>query len=153
MIYCEPHKQVVEKVFIWHSQTLLCLVSSFNMAFASASQTSYSLLFGSRENINGRRRRRRKKAAFNSNNVNTNLKVYALSQQQQQQQDPAGNQKQRKKAPPGVDTRIHWENENDGWIGGNTTSSSIPDDQEQQKNFLGDKFSDLLTESSDSHYQ
>lgn len=59
-----------------------------------------------------------------------------------------------KRASPGVDTRIHWENEDEGWIGG---SNSQPTEEQlkaeaDQKNFLGDKFADLLN-SSDSHYQ
>ena len=61
-------------------------------------------------------------------------------------------------APPGVDTRIHWDNEDEGWIGGSTTSQ--PQQQQDQsnepkemKNLLGEKFSDLLSDSSDSHYQ
>lgn len=129
---------------------LLCLVYLLNMAFATASQTSYSLLFGSRENINGTRRRRRR-ASFNSRHVNvSSFQVYALSQQQ-------GTRKERQRAPPGVDTRIHWENEDEGWIGETTSSSSssssIPGDEEQRKNFLGEKFSDLLDHSPDSHYQ
>lgn len=60
----------------------------------------------------------------------------------------------RQRAPPGVDTRIHWENEDEGWLGG---SNSKPTEEQlkseaQQKNLLGDKFADLLN-SSDSHHQ
>jgi len=60
----------------------------------------------------------------------------------------------RQRAPPGVDTRIHWENEDEGWIG---ASNSKPTEEQlkseaQQKNLLGDKFAELLN-SSDSHYQ
>ncbi|KAL2238947.1 NAD(P)H-quinone oxidoreductase subunit T, chloroplastic [Sesamum indicum] len=58
----------------------------------------------------------------------------------------------RQRAPPGVDTRIHWENEDEGWIGGSSPRST----QEQVKDdddLLGEKFSDLLDSSTDSYYQ
>lgn len=64
-------------------------------------------------------------------------------------QGPSGEK--RPKAPPGVDTRIHWENEDEGWIGGNSSRST----QEKAKveDLLGEKFSELLNSSSDSYYQ
>ncbi|KAK6944482.1 DnaJ domain [Dillenia turbinata] len=56
---------------------------------------------------------------------------------------------------PGVDTRIHWDNPDEGWIGGSSNSKSAKEEsgsaEEQQKNLLGDKFADLLN-SSDSYY-
>uniref|UniRef100_A0A0F7CZA4 Chaperone DnaJ-domain superfamily protein n=1 Tax=Geranium phaeum TaxID=379952 RepID=A0A0F7CZA4_9ROSI len=59
------------------------------------------------------------------------------------------------KAAPGVeDTRIHWDNDEDGWVGGGTKSGPKRFSEEEEKNnLLGDKFADLLNESSDSHYQ
>uniref|UniRef100_A0A0F7GZS9 Chaperone DnaJ-domain superfamily protein n=1 Tax=Erodium trifolium TaxID=337410 RepID=A0A0F7GZS9_9ROSI len=58
------------------------------------------------------------------------------------------------KAAPGVDTRIHWENDEDGWIGGGGgASKSRFSEEEEKKSLLGEKFADLLDESSDSHYQ
>lgn len=63
----------------------------------------------------------------------------------------AGN---RRRAPPGVDTRIHWENEDEGWIGGSDSQPTQRLDAEvHQKDLLGEKFADLLNNSSDSHYQ
>ncbi|CAK9137129.1 unnamed protein product [Ilex paraguariensis] len=61
----------------------------------------------------------------------------------------------RQRAPPGVDTRIHWKNEDEGWIGGNNSQSTQErlKSEEEQKNHLGEKFSDLLNSSTDSHYQ
>ncbi|GAB4844804.1 hypothetical protein Ancab_038192 [Ancistrocladus abbreviatus] len=62
----------------------------------------------------------------------------------------------RQRAPPGVDTRIHWENEDEGWIGGSnkqSTKGQPKDDEEKQRNLLNEKFADLLNDSSDSHYQ
>ncbi|KAL7112656.1 hypothetical protein ACP275_04G016300 [Erythranthe tilingii] len=53
------------------------------------------------------------------------------------------------RAPPGFDTRIHWENDDEGWIGGKTSQEKVKDESD----FTGDKFSDLLNSSSDSHYQ
>ncbi|BAT91400.1 hypothetical protein VIGAN_06272400 [Vigna angularis var. angularis] len=54
------------------------------------------------------------------------------------------------RAPPGVDTRIHWDNEDEGWIGGgdrdkDTKSSNMFAD--------GDDLSDLLLTSLGSHYE
>lgn len=63
---------------------------------------------------------------------------------------------QPRRAPPGVDTRIHWDNEDEGWVGGPSNSQQTKEklnEEEQQKNLLGDKFADLLNDSSDSHYQ
>lgn len=63
----------------------------------------------------------------------------------------AGN---RRRAPPGVDTRIHWENEDEGWIGGSDSQPTQRLDAEvHQKDLLGEKFADLLNNSFDSHYQ
>ncbi|XP_021911350.1 NAD(P)H-quinone oxidoreductase subunit T, chloroplastic [Carica papaya] len=66
------------------------------------------------------------------------------------QQEPT----RRQRAQPGVDTRIHWENPDEGWIGGpaGTTQKRL-NSEEEEKNLLGQNFSDLLNESSDSHYQ
>ncbi|KAK6164759.1 hypothetical protein DH2020_001623 [Rehmannia glutinosa] len=58
----------------------------------------------------------------------------------------------RQKAPPGVDTRIHWESEEEGWIGGNS-SGSTREQVKEENELLGEKFSDLLNSSSDSYYQ
>ncbi|KAL9446351.1 hypothetical protein AB3S75_014087 [Citrus x aurantiifolia] len=69
----------------------------------------------------------------------------------------AGSNKSQRRAQPGVDTRIHWENEDEGWIGGSSSSSHQTNQnfnaEEEQKNLLGEKFADLLNNSSDSHYQ
>ncbi|KAK4760643.1 hypothetical protein SAY87_005536 [Trapa incisa] len=57
----------------------------------------------------------------------------------------------RQRAPPGVDTRIHWDSPDEGWVGGGQPDKFSP--EEEQKNLLGHKFADLLNDSSDSHYQ
>ncbi|CAN0829426.1 NAD(P)H-quinone oxidoreductase subunit T, chloroplastic [Linum grandiflorum] len=51
------------------------------------------------------------------------------------------------RAPLGVDTRIHWDNEDQGWVGGTSSTSSHNDIP------LGESFADLLKDASDSHYQ
>uniref|UniRef100_A0A0F7CZA3 Chaperone DnaJ-domain superfamily protein n=1 Tax=Erodium texanum TaxID=28960 RepID=A0A0F7CZA3_EROTE len=57
-------------------------------------------------------------------------------------------------AEPVEDTRIHWENDEDGWIGGGSKSEPHKfSEEEEKKSLLGEKFADLLDESSDSHYQ
>ncbi|XVF85821.1 hypothetical protein PTKIN_Ptkin17bG0148400 [Pterospermum kingtungense] len=58
-----------------------------------------------------------------------------------------------RRAPPGVDTRIHWDNEDEGWIGGPSNSQQTKEKLDEEENLLGDKFADLLDDSSDSHYQ
>uniref|UniRef100_A0A0F7CZA6 Chaperone DnaJ-domain superfamily protein n=1 Tax=Pelargonium dichondrifolium TaxID=73194 RepID=A0A0F7CZA6_9ROSI len=69
------------------------------------------------------------------------------------EQGPSG------KAAADVDTRIHWENDEEGWIGGDSGGSSEAggqyrfNEEEEKKNLLGERFADLLNESSDSHYQ
>ncbi|KAK4492572.1 hypothetical protein RD792_003387 [Penstemon davidsonii] len=63
-------------------------------------------------------------------------------------QDSAGRQK----AGPGFDTRIHWENEDEGWIGGRS-SGSEKEQAKKEEELLGEKFSDLLNSSTDSYYQ
>ncbi|KAJ4876121.1 hypothetical protein Rs2_41139 [Raphanus sativus] len=50
---------------------------------------------------------------------------------------------------PGVDTRIHWENPDDGWIGG----GSDPIKPDHTNLFSDDKFAELIKDSFDSHYQ
>uniref|UniRef100_A0A0F7GZU9 Chaperone DnaJ-domain superfamily protein n=1 Tax=Pelargonium transvaalense TaxID=158603 RepID=A0A0F7GZU9_9ROSI len=60
---------------------------------------------------------------------------------------------------PDVDTRIHWENDEEGWIGGESGGSSEAggqnrfSEEEEKKSMLGERFAELLNESSDSHYQ
>ncbi|XP_050225781.1 NAD(P)H-quinone oxidoreductase subunit T, chloroplastic [Mercurialis annua] len=58
-------------------------------------------------------------------------------------------------AQPGVDTRIHWDDPDEGWIGGGSSRSNLNEDDEQvdQKNLLGQNFSELLNDASGSHYQ
>ncbi|KAL0535556.1 hypothetical protein IC582_029890 [Cucumis melo] len=57
----------------------------------------------------------------------------------------------RRRPPPGVDTRIHWQNEEEGWIGGKKKESN--DQNNESNNMLGPSLADLLNNSSDSHYQ
>ncbi|KAL2329410.1 hypothetical protein Fmac_022837 [Flemingia macrophylla] len=54
------------------------------------------------------------------------------------------------RAPPGVDTRIHWDNEDEGWVG----VGGAKEKQETQKpnNMFADDFPHLLTTSLGSHY-
>ena len=57
----------------------------------------------------------------------------------------------RRRPPPGVDTRIHWQNEEEGWIGRKKKESN--DQNNVSNNMLGPSLADLLNNSSDSHYQ
>uniref|UniRef100_A0A0F7CZA7 Chaperone DnaJ-domain superfamily protein n=1 Tax=Pelargonium incrassatum TaxID=163034 RepID=A0A0F7CZA7_9ROSI len=84
----------------------------------------------------------------NENHIGGGFRVWAAAAQ-----GPSG------KAPPDVDTRIHWENDEEGWIGGDSGGSPEAggqyrfNEEEEKKNLLGERFADLLNESSDSHYQ
>jgi len=56
------------------------------------------------------------------------------------------------KPSPGVDTRIHWESPDEGWIGGRSDPAKSVD--EDKTNLLSDeKFAELIKDSFDSHYQ
>lgn len=86
------------------------------------------------------------KSRSSRRNHDNSLRVFAS------QQEPPKPQR----APPGVDTRIHWDSEDEGWIGGSTSSQpkqQQSNEPKEQKNLLGEKFADLLNDSSDSHYQ
>ncbi|OWM65728.1 hypothetical protein CDL15_Pgr015152 [Punica granatum] len=85
------------------------------------------------------------------------LPVLAVASQPQ-----GGGPSKRQRAAPGVDTRIHWDNPDEGWIGGGSRQDQDQDQdqqqhkfspKEEQKNLLGEEFADLLNNSSDSHYQ
>lgn len=57
-----------------------------------------------------------------------------------------------RRAPPGVDTRIHWENEDEGWIG--ATNTKHQQTHKPNNNMLqADDFPDFLTASLGSHYE
>ena len=119
------------------------------MASTTAPHASYFLLRKAQNGGQLREQYHRLAIKGARRNHDNSLRVFA-SQGPAPQKGPS--------APPGVDTRIHWDNEDEGWIGGSTTSQ--PQQQQDQsnepkemKNLLGEKFSDLLSDSSDSHYQ
>ncbi|CAA7057843.1 unnamed protein product [Microthlaspi erraticum] len=53
------------------------------------------------------------------------------------------------KPSPGFDTRIHWENPDEGWIGG----GSDPVKPDRDNLLSDDNFAELIKDSFDSHYQ
>lgn len=54
------------------------------------------------------------------------------------------------KRKPVTDTRIHWSNEDEGWIGG----KSKPETETQKNNEpFRERFSDLVNKATSSHYQ
>ncbi|XP_076947063.1 NAD(P)H-quinone oxidoreductase subunit T, chloroplastic-like [Bidens hawaiensis] len=73
------------------------------------------------------------------------LRVYAAQ----------GKESGSKRPSPEVDTRIHWENEDEGWVGGGSSAATATEsvEEERRKNLLGEKFSELINNSTDSHYQ
>ncbi|KAI5356028.1 hypothetical protein L3X38_008923 [Prunus dulcis] len=117
------------------------------MAFTAAPQASHTFLLGSPTTTAATRRGARRAT---TRKATTQVRLHVSASQ-----GPSKSER----APPGVDTRIHWENEDEGWIGGSSASSSskaqqAQAEQEQQSNLLEDKFADLLNDSiSDSHYQ
>lgn len=71
---------------------------------------------------------------------------------------------------PVVDSRIHWENEDEGWLGVDTrkrssgssseehssasnSSKQQKQEAERERDLLAEQFADLLNDSSNSHYQ
>ncbi|CAK7344881.1 unnamed protein product [Dovyalis caffra] len=117
------------------------------MASTTAPQASYSLLLKTQNDSRHQREKylfMRKGKSCRTGNRGSASVVYAA------QEGPG----KRQRAPPGVDTRIHWENEDEGWVGGSSTSSQQREQAEdEQKDLLGKKFADLLDDSYDSHYQ
>ncbi|KAF7127980.1 hypothetical protein RHSIM_Rhsim11G0056000 [Rhododendron simsii] len=79
--------------------------------------------------------------------IKHSLRVFAAAQESERRQ----------RAPPprpGYDTRIHWENDEDGWIGGsNNSKSKSTQEESHDDNLMSERFSELLNSSSDSHYQ
>ncbi|MED6123673.1 hypothetical protein PIB30_051372 [Stylosanthes scabra] len=87
------------------------------------------------------------RGTLTSSTTNTNISL------QVQASKGPGNNKRRAPPSPGVDTRIHWENENEGWVGGGSRQQSTSSDNKNPKNLLGESFADLLSASSGSHYE
>lgn len=56
------------------------------------------------------------------------------------------------KPSPGVDTRIHWENPDEGWIGGGSNPTKSVD-EDKTNLFSDENFAELIKDSFDSHYQ
>ncbi|XP_073013305.1 NAD(P)H-quinone oxidoreductase subunit T, chloroplastic [Typha latifolia] len=56
----------------------------------------------------------------------------------------------REKRKPRVDTRIHWSNPDEGWIGG---KSKKEEGGEKKQEYLGGRFADLINRANESHYQ
>ncbi|KDP34831.1 hypothetical protein JCGZ_11193 [Jatropha curcas] len=122
-------------------------------SIAAPQASSYSLFLRSHGNHSHQLLTRKaitRNKKKNSNNNNGGFRVLAETQEPQ-------SQSKRQRATPGVDTRIHWENEEEGWIGGSSNSTSQKrleeEEEEQRKSLLGDKFADLLNDTSGSHYQ
>lgn len=123
-------------------------VSSFFsfMASTTAPQASYAFLL--RKQNCGQRSKENQlvgRATARKTNKSGRFGVFAA-------QEP----RKRQRAPPGVDTRIHWDNPDEGWIGGSSNSQQTQEKLKagkEQNKLLGEKFADLLNYSSHSHYQ
>lgn len=110
------------------------------MASTTALQTSYSLLF-SNQRYEQHRLVRSSRTGTPSRG---GFGVFAAKEEP----------RKRPTAPPGVDTRIHWDNPDEGWIGGSTSGSQkTKTDEKEPKDIFGEEFADLLDDASDSYYQ
>lgn len=58
-----------------------------------------------------------------------------------------------KKGTPGVDTRIHWDNPDEGWVGGSTRKKTDTTVDDSKKESFSARFADLISASATSHYQ
>ncbi|KAL6560910.1 hypothetical protein OROHE_006087 [Orobanche hederae] len=58
----------------------------------------------------------------------------------------------KREGPTRSQTKIHWESEDEGWIGG-SSSGPTKEKAKDENEFLREKFSELLNSSSDSYYQ
>lgn len=110
------------------------------MASATAPPAPFTFLS---RNQNSEHRTYRRWLTVKQRSRGVGFQVYAA------QEVPSGRQR----APPGVDTRIHWENEDEGWIGESKSRSAQERIKTDEKNLLDEKFSDLLNSSANSHYQ
>ncbi|KAL6868349.1 hypothetical protein ACP4OV_015194 [Aristida adscensionis] len=52
-----------------------------------------------------------------------------------------------------VDTRIHWSDPDEGWVGGNASKDDGSRSSSKKKEPLGGRFADLINNPSESHYQ
>ncbi|KAL6176616.1 hypothetical protein ACLB2K_053249 [Fragaria x ananassa] len=119
------------------------------MAFAAAPRASHTLsLLGT---LNSRRATTTTRTSSRHLNHVATFHVHASTSSSQAE----GPSKRGRPPPaPGIDTRIHWENEDEGWIGGTSSKKTQQQvEQEKQKDVWGNKFADLLDDSADSHYQ
>ncbi|XP_031267485.1 NAD(P)H-quinone oxidoreductase subunit T, chloroplastic [Pistacia vera] len=113
------------------------------MASTFTPQAPYSLFLKRQNYEKLQRREEQQRSLRRSRTKHGILQVFASK----------GGEGKRPKEPPGVDTRIHWDNPDEGWIGGTQQTQQNFNAEDEQKNLLGDKFADLLNNSSDSHYQ
>eukprot|EP01018_Ginkgo_biloba_P010670 Gb_38835 [translate_table: standard] len=77
--------------------------------------------------------------------------VFANSASSSQDASAEKNSERKKR----VDTRIHWDNPDEGWIGGPDPEDGDSDgaDGWPKGSKFGDMFGDILSEASNSHYQ
>ncbi|KAJ6805860.1 NAD(P)H-quinone oxidoreductase subunit T, chloroplastic [Iris pallida] len=57
------------------------------------------------------------------------------------------------KRKPVEDTRIHWSSPDEGWIGGKSSSQQSKTETQKKEPPLGERFADIINQSSASHYQ
>jgi NAD(P)H-quinone oxidoreductase subunit T, chloroplastic len=83
--------------------------------------------------------------------IRREVRVFAASESSD---EPTATTEKRKRR---VDTRIHWTNMDEGWIGGKTKKETEGGNgggkNENKEEFLGSKFADLLSQASESHYE
>ncbi|XP_065880588.1 NAD(P)H-quinone oxidoreductase subunit T, chloroplastic [Euphorbia lathyris] len=113
------------------------------MASTTATQAPYSLIVSTKKNSSSLFIRKQQRLT-RTKKKNSRWRFGVL----------ATSEKRKRAAPaPGVDTRIHWDDPDEGWVGVGDTNSNSQQQKERNNPNLGHNFADLLNEASGSHYQ
>ncbi|KAL0909886.1 hypothetical protein M5K25_020796 [Dendrobium thyrsiflorum] len=80
-----------------------------------------------------------------------NLKLFGTSMRVMAYDDSPSEESAANKKRKQVDTRIHWSNQEDGWIG--TKKSPSQTDKSEKKAPFDGRFADLINQATASHYQ
>ncbi|KAH9322592.1 hypothetical protein KI387_017231 [Taxus chinensis] len=114
------------------------------MAMAMAAFPSLSILSGVQNSCRFESLASIGMSNFYSNSRRTGFLIFANSAEQNSYTESETFGKKKKR----VDTRIHWDNPDEGWIGVDESSAGDSNDFK-----FGDSFSDILLEAENSHYQ
>ncbi|CAL9187464.1 unnamed protein product, partial [Musa hybrid cultivar] len=127
LLFCVTHSFPWVNVFLLNLLVLCRRLLSFavTLAMASTASPSFSPLFCGRKQATPALRR---------------MHVVAAAP------DSSGEPTRKRR----VDTRIHWSSPDEGWVGGKTKPDT---GASEKKEYLGERFADLINKSTASHYQ